>query len=137
MQEFICKDLVETRMVAEKISESAAPGKCFALYGNLGYGKTTFAGFLIRKLNPKIGEIISPTFNIICTYSSDYGEIWHIDCYRLKSAEEIRELGIEEAFTNCICIIEWPDIIEEYLPNNTIKIRFEKLKNIVRLSVKR
>lgn len=135
MQEFICKSLSDTRAAAEKIAQTAVPGKCFALYGNLGYGKTTFAQFFIKSLNPEIVEVISPTFNIVCNYSSDRGEIWHVDCYRLKSAEEIHEMGLEEAFANCICIIEWPEIIEEYLPNDAVKIKFEKSNGMVKISI--
>ena len=135
-QEFICRNLTDTQAMAEKIAQMASPGKCFALYGNLGYGKTTFTKFFVKSLNSEIAEVISPTFNIVCTYSSDRGEIWHIDCYRLKSADEIQELGLEEAFASCICVIEWPEIIEKYLPNDAVKIKFEKSNDILKISIK-
>ncbi|MBO7454462.1 MAG: tRNA (adenosine(37)-N6)-threonylcarbamoyltransferase complex ATPase subunit type 1 TsaE [Alphaproteobacteria bacterium] len=129
MKKFICNSLDDTQKAAEYFSEFAKPGQCFALYGNLGFGKTTFAQYLIKTLNPKIENIISPTFNIIQTYPSKIAEIWHIDCYRLKSADEFYDLGIDEAFLNCITIIEWPEIIGDLLPSDVIKIQFSKISN--------
>ncbi len=127
MKKFVCNSLDDTKKVAEYFFKFAKPGQCFALYGNLGFGKTTFAQYLIKILNPKIENIISPTFNIIQTYPSEIAEIWHVDCYRLKSSEEFYELGIDEAFSSCITIIEWPEIIEDLLPSDTIKIQFSKI----------
>ena len=129
MKKFTCNSLDDTKRVAEYFSEFAKPGQCFALYGNLGFGKTTFAQYLIKILNPEIDNIASPTFNIIQTYPSDTADIWHIDCYRLKSADEFYDLGIDEAFPDCVTIIEWPQIIEDLLPRNTIKIQFSKTDN--------
>ena len=125
---FSCSTLQKTEEIAKKFSAYALKGRCFALYGDLGSGKTTFSKFLIQSLNPKIENVTSPTFNIVQTYGCSIAEIWHVDCYRLKSASEIIELGLEEAFANCITIIEWPEIIENYLPSDTIRIYFS-LKN--------
>ena len=136
MKKFVCNSLDDTKKAAEYFSEFAKPGQCFALYGNLGFGKTTFAQYLIKTLNQKIENIISPTFNIIQTYPSKIAKIWHIDCYRLKSADEFYELGIEEAFSDCITIIEWPEIIEDMLPNNTIKINFSKANDLRTIAIK-
>lgn len=127
MKKFICNSLDDTRETAKYFSKFARIGQCFALYGNLGFGKTTFTQYLIKFLNPKIENIISPTFNIVQTYPSEIAEIWHIDCYRLKSADEFYELGIDEAFSNCITIIEWPGVIENLIPSDTIKIHFSKI----------
>lgn len=129
MKKFICNSLDDTQKAAEYFSEFAKPGQCFALYGNLGFGKTTFAQYLIKTLNPKIENIISPTFNIIQTYPSKIAEIWHIDCYRLKSADEFYDLGIDEAFLDCITVVEWPEIIGDLLPSDVIKIQFSKISN--------
>ncbi len=126
---FICNSLDQTKVVAEYFSQFATPGQCFALYGNLGFGKTTFTKYFIKSLNQNIIDIGSPTFNIIQTYQSNIAEIWHIDCYRMKSKEEFYELGIDEAFPLYITIIEWPEIIENFLPKNTIKVRFSKNKD--------
>ena len=127
MKKFICNSLEDTKKAAEYFSKFIKPGQCFALYGNLGFGKTTFAQYLIKIINPNIENIISPTFNIIQTYPSEIAEIWHIDCYRLKSVEEFYELGIDEAFSSCVTIIEWPEVIEDLLPSDTIKFLFSKI----------
>ncbi|MDR1561100.1 MAG: tRNA (adenosine(37)-N6)-threonylcarbamoyltransferase complex ATPase subunit type 1 TsaE [Holosporaceae bacterium] len=124
MIEFICNSLENTQKAAKYLSQFAEVGRCFSLFGDLGYGKTTLAKYLIKSLNPSIQDVTSPTFTIVQTYHSVIAEIWHIDCYRLKSTSEFYELGLDEALGNCIMIIEWPEIIEELLPLNSIKINF-------------
>ncbi len=121
---FKSSSLEDTKKIAEFFSQFAERGKCFALYGDLGYGKTTFVRYFIKSLNPSISEIISPTFTISQTYESQIGEIWHVDCYRLQSKNDFFEIGLEEACNEHITIIEWPEIIEELLPKNLIKIYF-------------
>lgn len=135
---FKCTSLEDTKKAAEYFAQFAKPGQCFALYGNLGSGKTTFSQFLIKSLIPTVEYVASPTFTILQTYSNDAGlEIWHADCYRLNTSDEFFELGLEEAFENCMTIIEWPRIIADFLPKNTIKIQFSmkksKSKNILTL----
>ncbi|MDR2724162.1 MAG: tRNA (adenosine(37)-N6)-threonylcarbamoyltransferase complex ATPase subunit type 1 TsaE [Holosporaceae bacterium] len=124
MTEFICNSLKDTKNAAKYFSRFAKAGQCFALFGNLGYGKTTFSRYLIESLNKSVGAVLSPTFSLVQVYDSEVTEIWHIDCYRLKSADEFFELGIEEALQNCITIIEWPEIILHLLPASAIKIIF-------------
>ncbi len=133
MIEFECASLNDTKNAAEYFARFAKPGQCFALYGNLGSGKTTFSQFLIKSLIPTVKYIASPTFTIVQTYNDNNRlEIWHVDCYRLKNSEEFFELGLEEAFENCITIIEWPEIIDDFLPQNTIKIQFSMKCNNIR-----
>ncbi len=139
MIEFKCASLDDTKKAAEYFAKFAKPGQCFALYGNLGSGKTTFSQFLIKSLISTVGHVASPTFTIVQTYNDgDKLEIWHVDCYRLNDREEFLELGLEEAFENCITIIEWPEIIADFLPKNTIKIQFamKKSKNKNILTIK-
>lgn len=125
MIEFKCVSLDDTKKAAEYFAKFAKPGQCFALYGNLGSGKTTFSQFLIKSLIPTVEHVASPTFTIIQTYNNgDKLEIWHVDCYRLNDREEFFELGLEEAFETCVTIIEWPEIIADFLPKNAIKIQF-------------
>lgn len=130
MKTFTCHSLNDTKKAAEHFASFAKPGQCFALYGNLGFGKTTFTQYFIKYLNSEIDHIISPTFNIIQTYPTSISELWHIDCYRLESPEEFYNLGLEEAISDYITVIEWPEIIEDFLPYNTIKIRFNKNQDI-------
>lgn len=121
---FKCISLEDTKRAAEFFIQFAKPGQCFALRGGLGYGKTTFSQYLIKSLNPLIQDVTSPTFTIVQTYESSISEIWHVDCYRLKEKEEFFELGLEEACSYCVTIIEWPEIIQDFLPKNTINIDF-------------
>ena len=126
MKIFKCYSLEDTKAVAESFAQSAKPGQCFALYGNLGFGKTTFSQYLIRALNPDIKSISSPTFTLVQSYPSNLCEIFHVDCYRMDSSEEFYELGLDDSFSSSITIIEWPEIIEQCLPDSTIKIAFSK-----------
>lgn len=134
MTEFICYSLEDTKQAAIYFAQFAKVGQCFALHGDLGSGKTTFAGDLIKHLNPKITSVSSPTFTIIQTYPCDICDIWHADCYRLKSEDEFYELGLNEAFDHSITIIEWPEIIHDFLPNNTINIFFEDHGNYKKIT---
>ena len=104
------------------------PPFIICLYGNLGTGKTLIAGEIIKLcLNDSI-NITSPTFNLVNTYDTDAYQIYHYDLYRLNHIEEIYELGIDEALDKHLCIIEWPELIENILPQNNridIKISFK------------
>ncbi|MBE6447046.1 MAG: tRNA (adenosine(37)-N6)-threonylcarbamoyltransferase complex ATPase subunit type 1 TsaE [Alphaproteobacteria bacterium] len=134
MKIFKCCSLDDTKVAAEFFAQFACPGQCYALYGNLGFGKTTFTQYLIQSLNPCIKGISSPTFTLVQTYSTKICDVFHVDCYRMKSEEEFYELGLDEAFPSGITIIEWPEIIERYLPSSVMKIIFSKKNNILELS---
>jgi tRNA threonylcarbamoyladenosine biosynthesis protein TsaE len=85
------------------------------LKGNLGAGKTTFTQFLLKKLG-STDEVSSPTYAIVNEYHAPQGTIFHFDLYRLKSIDEVYDIGIEEYLDNAyLCIIEWPEIYEEAL----------------------
>ncbi len=127
---FTCISLEDTKNVAEHFAQFAAPGKCFALHGNLGYGKTTFAKYFIQALNPSITEIPSPTFSIIQIYNYKTNcEIAHVDCYRLKDRDDFFDIGLDELIRNNITIIEWPEIIDDLLPPDTLDIRITLNEN--------
>ena len=86
--------------------------KTIGLSGPLGAGKTTIAKKVIEYFGCE--EVVtSPTFNLVQIYDELYYPIWHIDLYRLKNQEELIEIGLEEAFHEAICLLEWPDIIDE------------------------
>ncbi|NLZ73483.1 MAG: tRNA (adenosine(37)-N6)-threonylcarbamoyltransferase complex ATPase subunit type 1 TsaE [Bacteroidales bacterium] len=102
--------------------------RIFAFYGAMGAGKTTFIKSVCQALGVT-DTITSPTFSIINEYSSnqlDY-PIYHFDFYRIKKLEEAYDMGYEEYFySNAICFIEWPELVEELLPENTLKITIEE-----------
>lgn len=126
------------REIAKQIAISMQTGKCLFLYGDLGSGKTTFAGMLIKELmllnNFKISYInqiyiTSPTFNILNQYDLNNQEkIWHFDLYRIKDPNELIELGIGEASSSGMSIVEWPEIIENsgyWSKDNIIRIKLK------------
>ncbi|MGI4775403.1 MAG: tRNA (adenosine(37)-N6)-threonylcarbamoyltransferase complex ATPase subunit type 1 TsaE [Janthinobacterium lividum] len=122
----ILNNEIETSNFAQDISKTLKADDILLLSGDLGSGKTFIVREIIQNLCGKNTKVISPTFNILQTYATPYFTIYHYDLYRLKSLDEIYELGIEEALSdNSICIIEWPEILESWLPKPYIKIHLE------------
>ena len=95
------------------------------LKGNLGAGKTTFTKYLLKEMGSADG-VDSPTYSIVNEYNTPKGKVFHFDLYRMKSVEEIQDIGIEEYIDNgFLSIIEWPEIYEEELydiPYHEMKI---------------
>jgi len=107
----------DTKNFSKKISDILEKGGVIFLYGDIGVGKTTFVRFFInhleKKNNIKKSDILSPTFNIVYEYEVKKVKIYHYDLYRLKSYNDIIELGIFESFKDNIKIIEWPELIKK------------------------
>ena len=114
-------DPAATEAAAGKLAELCQPGDVICLFGNLGAGKTTFARGFLRALGVT-DEIPSPTFNLLLTYDTAAGTIWHFDLYRLNEPNEIIELGFEDAMADGISLIEWPDRLGDWLPERRIEI---------------
>ncbi len=121
MLEFICPDEKATTDLAVRVAAAAQTGDVFALYGTLGMGKSVFARAFIHSLT-EAEDVPSPTFTLLQTYEAPEFEIFHYDLYRLKSAEEVFELNIEEAMYTGVCLIEWPEKMGGYLPRGCIKM---------------
>ena len=112
--------------LGRKLSTYVKAGVVFSLSGELGSGKTTLARAIIRNACNGVGDIPSPTFNLVQSYEAVNGfEIWHLDLYRLNSIEEALMLGLEEALIEHCCIIEWPDLIEQIIPSHSIHIQLD------------
>lgn len=97
--------------------------RVYAFEGSLGAGKTTFIKQLCRERG--VEDVVnSPTFAIVNVYADKDGEdIYHFDCYRLKSAGEAQDFGAEDyLYSGCYCFVEWPDIISSLLPEDTVWI---------------
>ena len=107
----------------------------FAFYGKMGAGKTTFIKAICEELG--VTDVInSPTFSIINEYRSEKtgNLIYHFDFYRIKKEEEAYDFGYEDYFdSGCLCFIEWPELIEELLPEDAVKVRIEEQEDGSRL----
>ena len=114
----------DTAALGELLAARAQPGDVFALYGTLGMGKSVLARAFIQKLCGG-QEVPSPTFTLVQTYEAPEFDIYHFDLYRLKSAEEIFEIGVEEALYGNVCLIEWPEKMGGYLPRDIFRIVIE------------
>ena len=115
--EVICKNESDTVAVGKKLSSFAKKGDVFALFGTLGMGKSVLSRAFIKNLTAA-DEVPSPTFTLVQTYEATDFDIYHFDLYRIKSPDEIFELGMEEALYEGVCLIEWPEKMGVYLPRN-------------------
>ena len=118
----------KTEELANKILKKLKVGDVVFLYGEIGVGKTTFIKYLIngfqKENKMKLTEVTSPTFNLLNEYKINQIKINHYDFFRLKSVEEIKNLGLFEDNKNLIILIEWPQIIKKK-PKNLIELTFK------------
>lgn len=110
---------------AREIAAQARTGDVIGLKGTLGAGKSFFAKNFVNFLSEKPVEVLSPTFNLVYSYETKKGEIFHFDLYRLKSAEELENIGFLDALKNGICLIEWPEIAADFLKKNYLEIEIK------------
>lgn len=120
--------------LAKRLAPLLKPGDTLALHGGLGAGKTTFARGLISALMGEETEVPSPTYTLVQTYVAPIATIWHFDLYRLDDAEEVFELGWDDAATG-ITILEWPDRAEPFLPSYRLDVRIDDSTEIRRVSL--
>ena len=115
-------DLAATEALSRQIAAKALAGDVIALSGGLGAGKTAFARAFVAARLGRDEEVPSPTFTLVQTYDAPGGAIWHFDLYRLSRPEDARELGFEQAFRDGISLIEWPDRLGAWLPEDRLDI---------------
>lgn len=125
MIKFISHSENETIDLACKIASKLKNGDLIVLSGNLGSGKTRFTQGILKYFGLE-DEISSPTFTIVNEHHVNDINIYHFDVYRIQDVDEFYSIGGEEYLSNGICIIEWGEIIEKILPNDYIKIIFER-----------
>lgn len=111
----------QTSQFAEKVAQIAKKGDVFALRGNLGVGKSVFARAFIKKLT-QAEEVPSPTFTLLQEYIAPEFRVFHFDLYRLKSPDEVFEIGFEEAVYGGVSLIEWPEKAGSWLPKDVFNI---------------
>ena len=116
----------ETQAAAQRLAPLLRPGDLIAYRGGMGAGKTTFTAGLARGLG-STAWVSSPTFALVNQYRSAAGDrIYHFDFYRIDTPAEAYDLGYEEYFySGDLCLVEWPEKIEELLPDDVMTVRIE------------
>lgn len=121
-------NLENIREAAKEFVANIGESTVFAFYGKMGAGKTTFIKAVCEELG--VDDVItSPTFAIVNEYRSDETAelIYHFDFYRIKKIEEVYDMGYEDYFySGALCFIEWPELIEELLPGDAVKVSIEE-----------
>ena len=116
----------ETLELGRKLAREARPGDVYTLVGDLGVGKTVFTQGIAQGLGIE-EPICSPTFTIVQVYEEGRLPFYHFDVYRIGDIEEMEEIGYDDYFFgNGVCMIEWAELIEELIPENSIHVTIEK-----------
>lgn len=140
MKKILTNSFEETRKLGHELAKKLKGGEVLALHGDLGSGKTTFMQGLAMGLGIK-RRIISPTFIIMRTYDientnpeSGIRNLYHVDLYRIESERDVEGLGLMELLgeKESIVAIEWPDKVENLLPEDRIDIYFEYVGDDIR-----
>lgn len=116
-----------TEALGRKLAGLARPGDAILLEGPIGAGKSCLARAFIRARLGDQEEVPSPTFTLVQVYDDRGTEIWHADLYRLTHPDEVRELGLDQAFETSICLVEWPDRLGRHLPPGALTIRLNAM----------
>ena len=146
MNSIIIKDIEHIREAAREFINHIGEARVFAFYGKMGAGKTTFVKAICEELG--VDDVItSPTFAIINEYSLTShpspltshlspltSTIYHFDFYRIKKLEEVYDMGYEDYFySGALCFIEWPELIEEILPDDAVRVSISEQEDGSRL----
>ena len=120
----LIKDKRHLPAAAKKLLKYCGENKILAFYGSMGAGKTTIIKAICEALGTK-DIASSPTFTLVNEYNTINGEaLYHIDFYRIKKQEEVFDFGVEEYLTgDSYCFLEWPELVEEILPQSTIRVK--------------
>lgn len=132
MTEIIIPSLDKISDAAQEFVAQIGDKRVFAFYGGMGAGKTTFIKAICEQL--KVNDTVtSPTFAIVNEYASSIGPIYHFDFYRIKNQTEVMDLGFDDyAYSGNLCLMEWPELIEELLPENTVSVHIVETDNGLR-----
>ncbi len=133
---FLLTDLIEIQKTAVNFLQSFPNEKIFAFQGELGAGKTTFIKALCKQLGVE-DSMSSPSFSLVNEYKSKNGNpIYHFDLYRLKSAQEAFDIGMEEyLYSGNYCFVEWPERAKGILPDETVHVSMRELKGSREITV--
>lgn len=122
--EIIIKDLAHIDEAAREFISQTQGSRIIAFYAPMGAGKTTFTTAICRNLGVREDEISSPTFAIVNEYRTAEGEsVFHFDFYRISRIAEALDIGFYDYMdSGCLCLLEWPENIEEILPEESLKV---------------
>ncbi|MGI6574249.1 MAG: tRNA (adenosine(37)-N6)-threonylcarbamoyltransferase complex ATPase subunit type 1 TsaE [Fermentimonas sp.] len=123
-------DATGVEAAARTFVQAMGDGTVFAFYGNMGVGKTTLIKAICKELG--VNEAVtSPTFAIVNEYRlPDGAPVYHFDCYRVEKLEELFDLGFEEyVYSDALCFIEWPELVEPILPERAVKVIIQERDN--------
>ena len=135
MMKLTIRSLDTIRETAHEFVDNMGQASVFAFYGKMGAGKTTFVKAICEELGVE-DVITSPTFAIVNEYQSTKtgGPIYHFDFYRIKKLDEVYDMGYEDYFySGAPCFLEWPELIEEILPNDAVKVTITEQEDGTRI----
>ncbi|MBK0399098.1 tRNA (adenosine(37)-N6)-threonylcarbamoyltransferase complex ATPase subunit type 1 TsaE [Limibaculum sp. M0105] len=116
-------DEAATTALGARLADALGPGDFIALTGSLGAGKSVLARAILRALLGEPDALVpSPSYTLVNVYDTPRGEVWHADLYRLASAEEALELGLTDALSHAVLLVEWPDRLGAALPERRLEI---------------
>lgn len=123
--EIIIRDLTDLDRAAGQFLSEIRDNRLVAFYAPMGAGKTTFTTAVCRRLGVREDAVSSPTFAIVNEYRTASGEpMYHFDFYRITKPAEALDIGLYDYLdSGCLCIMEWPENIEDLLPEETLKVR--------------
>lgn len=142
-QTIIIPTLGDVRQAAQNFVKNIGDRRLFAFYGNMGAGKTTFIRAICQQLGVR-DDVTSPTFAIVNEYRSGIlppdlaalasKPIYHFDFYRIRRPEEILDIGFDEyIYSGNLCLMEWPELVEQYLPEDTTPVKITEQPDGARL----
>lgn len=118
---------VDTTRLGARLADLLQAGDTVLLEGPIGAGKTHLARALIQARLGRAEDVPSPTFTLVQTYPADGTDIWHADLYRLTHPDEVWELGLDDAFSTAICLVEWPDRLGRHVPEDALWLTLSSL----------
>lgn len=129
MTEIILSNLSDLPRAARQFADAMGNRRVFAFHGMMGAGKTTFINAVSAALGADPDDTASPTFAIINEYPTTSGvPVYHFDLYRIDSPEQALDLGLDDYFySGAPCFLEWPENIEEFLPDDTVHVTINVL----------
>ena len=132
MTEIIISSLDKIADAAQEFVSQIGEKRVFAFYGGMGAGKTTFIKAVCDQLGVN-DAVTSPTFAIVNEYNSQMGQIYHFDFYRIKRASEVLDIGFDDyIYSGNLCLMEWPELIEDFLPEETTIVKIMEIENGMR-----